>query len=148
MPSQRAERYPWGSETPGPRLRNTCARTRTALEQANEAGFQGIATRVNAVVKAATPLDETMSHVAREGLRTVGKDAETVPGEDVSEAVRAVRETLVALHASTALTQSARYEAFVGALETLMGLADTGIKHGIRGTGAADPNDPWGTFET
>ena len=146
MPRERRDRYPWGTETPGPRLRTTCAKARAALEQVSVPGFHAIAERVDAAVQAVRPLVDTMDYVARAGLRTAGKDAETVRGKDVSEAVREVREALVELHASNALTQSARYEALVGALETLIALADTAIQHGIAGTGETDPDDPWQAF--
>ena len=36
--------------------------------------------------------------------------------------------------------------ALVAAVETLMGLADAGVQHGIAGTGETDPNDPWQAF--
>ena len=146
MPRNPPHRYPWGTETPGPRLRTTCAKARSALDQVNAPGFHEIAGRVQAAVQAVRPLVDTMDYLARAGLRTARKDAETVQGSNVYSAVRNVREALVALHASTALTQSTCYEALVGALETLMGLADTAIEHGIAGTGEADPDDPWQAF--
>ena len=146
MPRNPSHRYPWGTETPGPRLRATCAKARSALEQANAPGFHAIVERVDAAVQGVRPLVDTMDYVARAGLRTGGKDAGSVQGKDVSGAVRAVREALIALHASTALTQSTRYEALVGALEALMELADTAVQHGIAGTGETDPDDPWQAF--
>lgn len=150
MPSKRGREspYPWDTtETPGPRLRAACDKTRSALEQVNAPGFHAIAKRVDAVVRPARPLVETMDYLARKGLRTSrGQSVETVDGKDVSEAVRAVREALVALHASTALTQSTCYEAFAGALETLMGLAEAAVPHGITGTGGTDSDDLWEAF--
>lgn len=146
MPRNPSHRYPWGTETPGPRLRTTRAKARSALDQVNAPGFHEIVERVHAAVQGVRPLVDTMDYLARAGLRTVGRDPENVQGKDVSEAVRAVRDALVALHASTALTQSTCYEALAGALETLMGLADTAIEHGIAGTGETDPDDPWQAF--
>ena len=147
MPRSPTPRYPWGTETPGPRLRATSARARTGLEQVDAPGFHHIAERVGAAVQSVRPLVETMEFVARSGLLRAGaRDDETVDGAQVLEAVRGVREALVALHASTALTQSTRYEALVAAVETLMGLADAGVQHGIAGTGETDPNDPWQAF--
>ena len=146
MPRNSSTRYPWGTETPGPRLRTTCAKARAGLEQVNEPGFHGIAERVDACVQSIRPLVDTMEYVARAGLRVRGADDDTVHGKDVSGAVRDVCQALVALHASTALTQSACCEALAAAVTNLMGLADTGIEHGIAGTGESDPDDPWQAF--
>ena len=139
-------RYPWGHETPGPRLRTVCAKARTALEQVDAPGFHRIAGRVDAAVQAVRPLVDTMEFVARAGLRASAKSADTVPGTDVSDAVRLVRDALGALLESSASTQSARYGALVDALSQLMTLADTSVEHGIEGTGASDPDDPWQAF--
>ena len=97
-------------------------------------------------LQAIRPLVDTLEFVARAGLRVRGRGDDTVHGKDVSEAVREVRRALAALYASTALTQSACYEALVAAVTTLMGLADTGSEHGIAGTGESDPDDPWQAF--
>ena len=143
---EKQPRYTWGYESPGPRIRNACDKTREALAQVDAPGFHHIAERVNATVQAAHPLVETMEHAARAGLRTSARSAATVPGADVAAAVHAVHEALGALLESSALTQSARCEALVNALNHLMTLADTGIEHGIEGTGASDPDDPWKAF--
>ena len=139
-------RYKWGYESPGPRIRTACDKTREALAQVDAPGFHHIAKRVDAAVQAAHPLAETMEHAARAGLRTAARSAATVPGADVAAAVRAANEAVGALLESSASTQSARFEAFVEALNHLMTLADTGIEHGIEGTGASDPDDPWKAF--
>ena len=146
MPRTPSNRYPWGTETPGPRLRSTSAKARAGLEHVDEPGFHRIAERVDAAVQAIRPLVDTMEYVARAGLRVRGAGDDTVRGKDVSDAVREVRRALVALHASTALTQSACCEALVAAVTKLMGLADTGTEHGIAGTGESDPDDPWQAF--
>ena len=139
-------RYPWGTETPGPRLRATSAKARAGLEQVDTPGFHDIAEHVGAAVQSLRPLVDTMEYVARAGLRAGARDDDTVEGARVLDAVREVRETLVALNASTASTLTVRYEALVAAVETLAGLADTGVQHGIAGTGESDPNDPWQPF--
>ena len=146
MPRNSRIRYKWGTETPGPRLRTTCAKARAGLEQVDAPGFDGIVERVNGAVKAVHPLFEAVEFVARNGLRVHAADEQTVPGAEATEAVREVREALAALAVSTALTQSECYRAFVAAVEKLMTIAETGIKHGIAGTGAVDPGDPWQTF--
>ena len=146
MPRNSSTRYPWGTETPGPRLRSACAKARAGLAQVDEPGFHRIAERVDAAVQATRPLIDTLEFLARAGLRVRRGDDDTVHGKDVSEAVRDVRRALVALHASTAPTQSARYEALVAAVTKVLSLADTGIEHGIAGTGESDPDDPWQAF--
>ena len=146
MPRNPTNRYPWGTETPGPRLRTTSAKARGGLEQLTEPGFHGIAERVDACVQAIRPLVDAMEYIARAGLRVRGADDDTVPGKHVSEAVREIRQALVALHASTALTQSSCCEALVAAVTKLTGLADTGVEHGIAGTGESDSDDPWQAF--
>ena len=140
------EPLPVGTETPGPRLRSAGAKARAGLEQVNEPGFHGIPKRVDAAVQAIRALVDSMEFVARAGLRPRERDENTVDGKDVFEAVREVRRALLALHATTALTQSAGYEALVAAVETLMRLADTGTEHGIAGTGESDPDAPWQAF--
>ena len=147
MNSAPSTRYPWGTETPGPRLRASCARARTGLEQVNAHGnHHDIAQRIDAAVQALRPLVETMDHVARSGLRVRGSNRNAISGETVSDAVGAVRETLVAMSASTAATLSGHYEAFRAAVESLIGLAETGIEHGIAGTGEAEPQDLWHAY--
>ena len=146
MSRNRRNRYPWGTETPGPRLRTTCAKARTGIEQVDAPGFDSIVERVKAAVQAVRPLVDTVEFVARAGLRVHATDAQTVPGADAAEAVREVREALAALAASTALTQSECYRAFAAAVEKLVTIAETGIEHGIAGTGAVDPLDPWQAF--
>ena len=149
MTREKQPRYPWGTETPGPRLRATCAKARTGFDQVDTPGFHDITERVGAAVQTLRPLVDAMEFVARAGLRAGARDDDTVPGARVLDAVREVREVreaLVALNASTAPTLSARYEALVAAVETLTGLADTAVQHGIAGTGGSDPNDPWQPF--
>ena len=139
-------RYPWGTETPGPRLRSTCAKARAALEQVDTPGFHRIAERVDAAVQSVRPFVDAMEYVARAGLRTGARNDKTVQGSNAAEVAREVREALHALQESTALTQTPRYEALLAVLTTLMGLADTGIEHGIEGTGESDPDNPWQAF--
>ena len=146
MARKTSNRFPWGRETPGRRLRTACDKARTALEQVDAPGFHRIPERVNAAVQAVLPLVETMEFVARAGLRTRARSADTVPGADVSTAVRTVREALAALLQSSASTQSARYEALVAALNAVITLAETGIEHGIEGTGTSALDDPWQAF--
>ena len=140
-------RYPWGTETPGPRLRAQCARARTGIEQVNAPGnHHQIAERIDAAVHALRPLVETAEYVARAGLRARGSDKNSISGTIVSEAVDVVRESLGAMAASTATTVSAHFEAFAAAVETLIGHVDTGIEVGIAGTGEAAPHDPWHAY--
>ena len=147
-------RYPWATETPGPRLRASCARARTGIEQVNAPGnHHQIAERIDAAVQALRPLVETAEYVSRAGLRARGTNKNAVSGTTVSGAVDAVREALSAMAASTApmkntaaITLSAHFEAFVAAVETLVGLVDTGIELGIAGTGEAAPHDPWHAY--
>ena len=139
-------RYPWGTETPGPRMRSTCIKARAALEQVDTPGFHRIAERVDAAVQSIRPFVDTMEYVARAGLRTGARNDETVQGSNVAEAAREVRKALHALQESTALTQTLRYKVLLGAVTGLMGLADIGIEHGIEGTGESDPDNPWQAF--
>ena len=62
-------RYPWGTETPGPRLRASCARARTGIGQVDAPGHHKIAERIDTAVQAVRPLVETMEHVSRTGSR-------------------------------------------------------------------------------
>ena len=146
MTRDRQNRYPWGSETPGPRLRTTCTKACAGLEKVDAPGFDGIVERVNGAVQAVHPLFEAVEFVARNGLRVHAPDERMVPGTEATDAVHEVREALAALAASTALTQSECYRAFVAAVEKLMTIAKTGTKHGITGTGAVDPGNPWQAF--
>ena len=147
MKTAPSTRYPWGTETPGPRLRASCARARAGIEQVNAPGnHHQIAERIDAAVQALRPLVETAEYVSRAGLRARGTNKNAVSGTTVSEAVDAVREALSAMAASTATTLSAHFEAFVAAVETLVGLVDTGIELGIAGTGEAAPHDPWHAY--
>ena len=146
MTRNRRNRYPWGTETPGPRLRTTCTKARAGLEQVDAPGFDGIVERVKVAVQAVRPLVDTVEFVARAGLRVHANDEQTVSGADAAEAVREVRDALAALATSTALTQSDCYRVFAVAVEKLVTIAETGIEHGIAGTGAVDPGDPWQAF--
>ena len=146
MTRDRQNRYPWGSETPGPRLRTACTKAGARLKQVDAPGFDGIVKRVKAAVQAVRPLVDTVEIVARIGLRVHAPDERTVPGTEAADAVHEVREALAALAASTALTQSECYRAFVAAVEKLMTIAKTGTKHGITGTRAVDAGNPWQTF--
>ena len=146
MARKPAPRYPWGTETPGPRLRTLCAKTRTALEQADAPGFHRIGERIDTAVKAVRPLVETMEFVARAGLRTGPRVDGTVQGVDAFDAARAVGEALIALEASSARTQSGCYETFVAAVEALMALAESGIEHGIAGNEESGAGNPWHAF--
>ncbi len=146
MIRNRRNRYPWGTETPGPRLRATCAKARGGLEQVDTPGFDGIVERVKVAVQAVRPLVDTMEYVARAGLRVHAPDEQTAPGAEAAAAVRDVREALAALAASTALTQSECYRVFAAAVDKLATIAETATDHGIAGTGAVDPGDPWQAF--
>lgn len=146
MPRNRRDRYPWGTETPGPRLRTSCAKARAALEKVDAPGFHRIVERVNGAVTVVRPLVDTVEFVARAGLRVHATDEQTVSGAEAAEAVREVREAVAGLAASTALTQSECYRVFAAAVEKLVTIAETGIEHGIAGTGAVDPGDPWQAF--
>lgn len=140
-------RYPWGTETPGPRLRASCARARTGIEQVTVPGnHHQIAERIDTAVQALRPLVETAAYVARAGLRARGTNKNAVSGTTVSGAIDAVREALAAMAASTATTLSGHFEAFGGAVETLTGLVDTGFELGIAGSGEAAPYDPWDAY--
>lgn len=140
-------RYPWGTETPGPRLRATAARARTAIEQVQAPGnHRQIPDRIDAAVKGARPLVGALEHLARAGLRTRGSNKNAIAGASVSEAVNAVREALAAMAGSTATTLSGRFEAFATAVEALIGLGETGIEVGITGTGEVAPHDPWDAY--
>ena len=106
-------RYPWGTETPGPRLRASCARARTGIGQVDAPGHHKIAERIDTAVQAVRPLVETMEHVSRTGLRVRGSNTNAVSGTTVSDAVGSVREALVAMATSSATTLSGRFDAFV-----------------------------------
>ena len=141
-------RYPWGTETPGPRLRAACARAQTGLDDAKETGFVEIVQRGSAAVQGSKSLVETMEFLARAGLRVRGTDLSPVQGHAVSEATQAVRDAVAGVAGSSLLTVQARYEAYVAAVETLMALAERGGEHGIAGSGESDPDDPWNAFPT
>ena len=140
-------RYPWGTETPGPRLRASCARARTGIEQVNAPGnHHQIAERIDAAVQALRPLVETLEYVSRAGLRVRGSHNQAISGATVSEAVSVVREGLLAMSTSTAGTVSGHFEALAAAVETLIGLAQSGSDLGITGTGQSPPHDPWHAY--
>ncbi len=148
MTGEKKPRYPWGTETPGPRLNATCDKAEKGLKLVDQPGYRQITEHVDHAVQELRPLVDSMEFVARAGLlRPRAQPDDTVQGAQVLEAVRAVHEALVILNASTALTLGSRWEALAGAVETLIGLARAGAKHGIAGTGEADPNDPWQPFE-
>ena len=140
-------RYPWGTETPGPRLRAACARARTGIEQVKSPGnHHEIAGRIDAAVQGLRPLVETMEYLARAGLRTRGSNKNAIAGTSVAKAVDAVREALAAMSGSTATTLSGHFDAFASAVEALIALSETGIELGIGGTGEAAPHDPWDAY--
>ena len=146
MPRRTSTRRSQRREAPRRRLRTAFNKARIALEEVDAPGFHRIPERVNAAVNSVRPLVEIMESVARTGLRPLARSADRVAGTDVATAVRAVHEALAALIESSASTQSARYEALVVALNQLSALAESAIEHGIAGTGASDPNDPWKAF--
>ena len=147
MKTKPETRYPWGTETPGPRLRAAAARARTGIEQVQAPGtHRQIPERIDAAVQGARPLVEALEHLARAGLRTRGSNRNAIAGASVSEAVDTVREALAAMAGSSATTLSARFEAFATAVEALIGLGETGIELGITGTGEVDPHDPWKAY--
>ena len=148
MTEEKKTRYPWGTETPGPRLTATRDRAAKGLKKVDQPGYKQITEHVNHAVKELRPLVQAMEFVARAGLlRPRARTDDTVQGAQVRDAVRAVHEALVALNASTALTLGANYEALAAAAETLIVLAKAGAEHGIAGTGENDPNDPWQPFD-
>ena len=143
MARSRQLRYPWGTETPGPRLRITGDKSRVALKQVDAPGVKRIPERIGAAVEPIRLFVEAMEFVAREGLRTGARTDRTVQGADVAAALGEVYEALGPLAESSALTLTPRYEAFVGAVTRLLALADTAVEHGVEGTGGSDPTDPW-----
>ena len=147
MKTTSSTRYPWGTETPGPRLRAACARARTGIEQVTAPGtHRQIADRIDGAVQGLRPLVETMEYLARAGLRTRGSNKNALDGGTVAQGVEAVREALAAMAASTASTLSPHLEAFAGAVEALSALSESGIELGISGTGEAAPHDPWEAY--
>ena len=148
MARKKRQQYPWGTETPGPRLRITGEKSRDALKRVDAPGVKRIPERIGAAVEPIRSFVEAMEYVAREGLRTGARSDRTVRGADVAAALGEVYEALGPLGASSALTLTPRYEAFVGAVTRLLALADTAVEHGVEGTGAPDPNDPWKVLET
>ena len=117
------------------------------MEQVNAPGsHHQIAERIDAVVQALRPLVETMEYVSRAGLRARGRNKNAIAGTTVSDAVDAVREALAPMAASTAITLSGHFEAFVAAVQSLIGLAETGIEFGISGNGEAAAHDPWHAY--
>ena len=139
--------YPWGTETPGPRLRATAARARTGIEQVQAPGtHRQIADRIDGAVQKLYPLVDALDHLARAGLRTRGSNKNAIDGRSVATAVEAVREALAAMAGSTATTLSGHFDAFATAVEALIALSETGIELGITGTGEADAHDPWKAY--
>ena len=147
MKTNSETRYPWGTETPGPRLRAAAARARTGIEQVNAPGkHRQIPDRIDAAVKGARSLVDALEYLARAGLRTRGSNKNAIAGASVSEAVDALREALAAMATSTATTLSGHFDAFATAVEALIALSETGIELGIAGTGEVDRHDPWDAY--
>ena len=147
MKSASTKRYPWGTETPGPRLRADSARARTGIKQTNAPGtHRQIPERIDAAVQGVRPLVETTEHLARAGLRTRGSNKDAIAGTSVSEAVDAVREALAAMATSTATTLSGHFDTFASAVEALIALSESGIELGIAGTREVDLHDPWKAY--
>ena len=147
MKTKPETRYPWGTETPGPRLRAAAARARAGIEQVQAPGtHRQIPERIDAAVQGARPLVEALEHLARAGLRTRGSNKNAIAGASVSEAVDTVREALAAMAGSTAITLSGHFDAFASAVEALIGLSETGIEFGIAGTEKVAAHDPWDAY--
>ena len=64
----------------------------------------------------------------------------------MAEPVEAVREALAAMAGLTATTLSGHFDAFASAVESLMGLSESGNELGIGGTGEGAPHDPWNAY--
>ena len=142
----RTERYPWGAETPGPRLRTTSARAREVMAEVDAVGFHRITERVNAAVQGVRPLVDTMDYVGRAGLRGPARNENVVSGDAVAAALGAVNDSLPVLQDASALNLSTAYQQFATAVEALAALAETSIAQGVTGTGAVDVSDPWQAF--
>ena len=138
--------HPWGTETPGARLRSTAVRARAGLEAATAPGIRAIEARVSRAVTDSRALLEALEHIAREGFRGRGRDT-PIPAGKVEDAAGAVRDALVALADASAETLSERYAAFAGALGTVLELAESAQQRGIAGSGRTTRDDPWRAFE-
>lgn len=149
--SSKSSHYPWGTMTPRERLRALSEKLRSALNETQSSGFSDIAERVKAVVHASRPLVDTLEHLARAGLRPMGKqpDASDLPvsAAAVDAAVQSVNTSLGDVVSSSIHTSSERYQAFDAACEALLELAARAIKGGIAGSAPGSGRDPWKAFD-
>ena len=136
--SSRNTQYPWGTITPRERLRMLSEKLRTAMNDTKSSGFSDVADRVKAVVRASRSLVDTLEHLARVGLRPMGKQHHAsdlpVPAAAVDAAVQSHNTSLADVVWSSTHTLSERYQAFDAACEVLLDLAARAIKGGIAGS--------------
>ena len=96
--SSRNTQYPWGTITPRERLRMLSEKLRTAMNDTKSSGFSDVADRVKAVVRASRSLVDTLEHLARVGLRPMGKQHHAsdlpVPAAAVDAAVQSHNTSL------------------------------------------------------